>query len=296
MFTDIRRLRVFLVVAEEMSFTAAAERLNMAQPWVSVQVKQLEESLNMRLFDRHRGSGMALTCDGEELFAIDQDLVEKMLAASDQIKSLQRRTESRVALGVDPITLYIPDRNKMITRFMGEAKKTNLKLVSQTPAELFAGLRSRELDLILTSVVDPSDDFEILPLYEYELKLAVPKTRTDLIERPIAEWQSPRLLTLPDNYHPTVISWLKSLVGTDDVEWVECPENSYHALIKYSLLFDMPTLTPDFSSSISELHDDMVLRPISDPPAIISWGLMRLSGFRTTAVDRFWNFARNLGV
>ena len=217
-----------------------------------------------------------------------------MQAVTDQIRTLQRRTEWRVALGVDPITLYIPDRNKMITRFIGEAQKTNLSVVSQTPAELLAGLRSRELDLILTSVADHGDDVEILPLYEYEMKLAIPKSRADLAERPIATWDSPRLLTLPNNYHPTVIGWLKGLVDPDHVEWVECPENSYHALIKYSLLFDIPTLTPDFSDSISELKSDMILRPISDPPVRISWGLMRLSGFRTTAVDRFWDFARDL--
>ena len=51
-----RRLQVFHAVAKHLSFTRAAETLFMTQPAVTSQVKQLEEHLNTRLFDRRRAA------------------------------------------------------------------------------------------------------------------------------------------------------------------------------------------------------------------------------------------------
>ena len=59
-----RRLQVFYTVARQLSFTKAAEQLFMTQPAVTFQVKQLEEHLNARLFERSHG-GITLTSTGK---------------------------------------------------------------------------------------------------------------------------------------------------------------------------------------------------------------------------------------
>ncbi|HEY1496777.1 MAG TPA: LysR family transcriptional regulator, partial [Candidatus Solibacter sp.] len=60
------RLRVFRIVAEELSFTRAAERLFLTQPAVTMQIKNLEEELGLRLFDR-TGQRIVLTPAGQIL-------------------------------------------------------------------------------------------------------------------------------------------------------------------------------------------------------------------------------------
>lgn len=83
-----RRLQVFRTVAQVLSFTKAAERLNMTQPAVTFQVRQLEEDFNTRLFDRGHNK-IQLTKAGE----IVDGYAERIFELYDEMKgSVQRLT------------------------------------------------------------------------------------------------------------------------------------------------------------------------------------------------------------
>ena len=75
-----RRLQVFHAVAKHLSFTKAAETLFMSQPAVTFQVKQLEEHLNTRLFDRAQGR-IALTPAGQ----VASEYAERILGLSEEL-------------------------------------------------------------------------------------------------------------------------------------------------------------------------------------------------------------------
>lgn len=77
-----RRLQVFHAVARQSSFTKAAEQLFMTQPAVTFQIKQLEEHLNVRLFERSHGR-ISLTPAGELVLGY----AEKILALSEELET-----------------------------------------------------------------------------------------------------------------------------------------------------------------------------------------------------------------
>ncbi len=84
---ELRQLRSFVAVAEELHFRRAADRLHLAQPSVSQQIRTLEAELGVRLFDRNR-RGAALTAAGEALLPEAREL----LAGADEAAAVTRAT------------------------------------------------------------------------------------------------------------------------------------------------------------------------------------------------------------
>lgn len=86
---DLRKLRYFVAVAEEMHFGRAAERLYVAQPVLSRQIRKLEQQLDVELFTR-TSRDVRLTAAGRELL----DDARPLLAAADAAQRRVRRTAS----------------------------------------------------------------------------------------------------------------------------------------------------------------------------------------------------------
>jgi DNA-binding transcriptional LysR family regulator len=87
-----RRLQVFHAVAKHLSFTKAAETLFMTQPAVTFQIKQLEEHLNTRLFDRAQGR-IALTPAGQ----VALEYAERILALSAELDTRLKEMSGHAA-------------------------------------------------------------------------------------------------------------------------------------------------------------------------------------------------------
>jgi LysR family transcriptional activator of nhaA len=145
---NFHHLRYFHAIAREGSLTRAAQRLNLSQSALSVQLKKLEESLGHPLFDREHKS-LVLTEAGrmtlehaESIFRAGDDLVDALL---------QRRTDRRRVLRVGAVATL--SRNFQMRLLAGMAMREDVELVLRSGSlrELLAKLQSHRVDLVLSN-------------------------------------------------------------------------------------------------------------------------------------------------
>ena len=144
---DIKNLTTFVHVAELGNFSRAGERLGYSQPSISVQIRQLEEELGFRLFDRI-GHAVRLTDKGRETLAYAQEvlrLCQQMSQHSSQAAS--RDTLIRLATS-DSLSAYLfEDRFPLIR---SRHSSIRLSLTTAGTGELFRLLNHNEADLVYT--------------------------------------------------------------------------------------------------------------------------------------------------
>ncbi|MFI1097898.1 LysR family transcriptional regulator [Streptomyces sp. NPDC020917] len=150
---ELRQLRYFVAVAEELNFGRAADRLLIAGPSLSQQIKALERDLGVRLFDRDRRS-VALTPAGSDLLAQARALLE-------QADELRRR--ARRLAGSEPVRLgyvnWLPPRLAARTSAVAEVHLDAWVAPSHTQA---ARVADGSLDLAVCWV--RAEDLERLGL------------------------------------------------------------------------------------------------------------------------------------
>ena len=95
---ELRQLRYFIRVAEELNFTRAAAKLHIAQPALSRQIRQLEEELGVLLLERTR-QGNFLTPAGSEFLAAARGLVEQSERAVQAAQNSGRGERGRLDIG-----------------------------------------------------------------------------------------------------------------------------------------------------------------------------------------------------
>jgi DNA-binding transcriptional LysR family regulator len=98
---DLRRLRYFLVTAEEQNVSRAAKRLHIAQPPLSAQIKQLERELGVKLFDR-TGRSVRLTEAGRLLLEEGRRIFVQVDRTVDFVRRVGDGRIGRLTLGFLP--------------------------------------------------------------------------------------------------------------------------------------------------------------------------------------------------
>jgi len=105
MHFTLQQLKLFESVARNNSFTRASEELNLTQPAVSIQVKRLEEQVDLPLFE-HIGKRIFLTHAGSELYAASRDILSRITDLKATIDSLRGEIKGSLKLSVVTTSKY----------------------------------------------------------------------------------------------------------------------------------------------------------------------------------------------
>lgn len=170
---DLRQMRYFLAVAEEGNLNRAAERLHMAQPPLTRQIRALEDELGTALFVR-TPRGMVLTEAGAALL----DEVPNLLALAQRARERTLRAGQGLAGRLDVGTFgsgvldVIP---RMLARFHAERPEVRIVLHNQTKAEQIEALRERRIAVGFNRLVPPESDLVVETVLRERMVVALPE-------------------------------------------------------------------------------------------------------------------------
>jgi DNA-binding transcriptional LysR family regulator len=149
----LQQILTFVAVYQERSFTAAAERIHATQSGVSMQIKELEERVGVRLFERSP-RGVEATAAGRKLYAHALEVVRQVDGLREEMRLIRGEFTGRVSVGVMP-TFARSSLAKSLAEFAAEWPYVDLHVVEDYSVELTEMVSREQLDF---AIVPPTTD------------------------------------------------------------------------------------------------------------------------------------------
>jgi DNA-binding transcriptional LysR family regulator len=169
---DLRQMRYFLAVAEERHVGRAAERLHMAQPPLTRQIRALEDELGATLFLR-TPKGMELTEAGQTLLDEVPNLLQLAQRARERTRAAGQGEIGRLDVGLfgSGVLDVIP---RLLAQFHAERPDVKIVLHTMTKAEQLDALRERRISVGFNRLVPPEPDLVIETVLRERMRVALP--------------------------------------------------------------------------------------------------------------------------
>jgi len=145
---ELRHLRYFIAVAEELSFSRAAQRLYVSQPPLSRQIRDLESEFNVKLFERNRQE-VKLTRVGRALLARARELIRDAEALRTLAHEMVAEDYQELQIGYAPAPTVAIIAG-ILSRFHELAPGALVTLHDLSLSEILTGLKAKKLDAALT--------------------------------------------------------------------------------------------------------------------------------------------------
>jgi aminoethylphosphonate catabolism LysR family transcriptional regulator len=170
---NLTQLRAFHQVAQQRSFTRAAEEAHVSQPTLSGQVKALEQTYGVNLFER-RGRGVQLTGLGQDLFAITQRLFALQGEAQALLAGTKALLRGHLRVAADNAYHVIPILAQLKQRYGG----LSFALTIGNSAEVLKQLLDSEADVAVMAKLTSDPRLHSLLYRKDQLMLFVPRRHT----------------------------------------------------------------------------------------------------------------------
>jgi DNA-binding transcriptional LysR family regulator len=292
---ELRQFRYFTAVAEERHFGRAAERLHIAQPGLSRQIKTVERVLGVPLFER-LSSGVELTRAGEALLDHARLVLELAERAADATRLAMHGKKALIKVGTPAAGIH-PVGNDLLRAFRARNPEVEVEIHPGFAPQNIDAVFRHALDAAIVIVPFASTDLlRYLPLGSVELLAAVPAghrlaslgriPRAALLSEPFLDW--------PRSMDPPLVDHLRrSLFGRFEhphgVEIADATDANRLLLVAEGKGIAVP-LFP----SLAELDiPRVVFRPLAQP-ASLEYGITWLDIHASRAVPAFVDMAREI--
>jgi DNA-binding transcriptional LysR family regulator len=156
MHITFRQLTVLEAVARNLSFTKAADELHLTQPAVSMQIKQIEESIGLPLFEQI-GKKVFLTEAGHEMYNYCRSIQQQLEEAESVIENLKGETQGKLTIAVASTANYFAPR--ILAAFNKEHESVKINLDVTNREGLLQHLENNDTDVVIMG--RPPSDVEV---------------------------------------------------------------------------------------------------------------------------------------
>jgi len=168
---DSRELRYVLKVAEEKSFSKAAQKLYITQPSLSQYIMKLEEKLGVRLFDRNTVP-LTLTPAGEHFAEKAQNILNLTSQLQHQMKDISKLQNERITLGITPYRgrWFLP---KILPLFHTKYPNIEVNIIEDSSLKLEQLVLNGDIDFSLQILPLRNKGLDYHPIHTDELLIAI---------------------------------------------------------------------------------------------------------------------------
>lgn len=309
---DLRQLRTFKSVAELGSLSKASDRLRIAQPALSRQIKLLEHELRIDLFVRN-GRGMTLTSAGQLLLERTAGLVRQIEQVRDDLQSMNGTPSGPVVLGLVPTVSCVLSAgfaHHIVEQFPG----ISLRIVESYGGHLVEWLHRGEMDLAI--IYGPSVDLHLsVQTLGHDDLVVVGPRGCGLAEQGHvdAEWLCQQKLVLPSHTHglraliekvarrkgislnvPAEADSFRVLTSfvEEGLGLTVLPSSAIRSEVAQGRLEAVPIVKPTFSREL------ILAAPANSPPSIATVAIARLirQNIQELADKGLWNIRIAPGI
>lgn len=168
-YMEFKHLEVFVKLVENLSFSAAAEELNISQPTVSLHIKQLEEELDTPLFIRSTRE-LKITEEGTLLYREAKDLLQQRLALIDRFTNPNQKI-LRLGASTVPSGYIVP---AVLSYFKKDHPNILIQIEEQNSYETIKRVSARKVDAGIVGMKTDDENCEFKPIYRDEFVFIAP--------------------------------------------------------------------------------------------------------------------------
>jgi len=199
---ELRHLKYFVAVAESLNLSKASTIVNITQPALSRQIRDLEEEVGVALF-RRLSSGVALTEQGQVFLVAVRKI---LLAADDAVRAATNvgvHKPQRLRIGVEP-DIASPRFFKILSEYGESDANTEIEIVEAPQRTLVEQIRSESLECALLSSrrIDLTEEYEVLQLERNKVSvmLSAHHRYSSSLQIDLASLEGENLVMFTDRY------------------------------------------------------------------------------------------------
>jgi DNA-binding transcriptional LysR family regulator len=286
---ELRHLRCFLAVAKELHFARAAEKLHIEQSPLSRAIKELEEELRVRLFDRNTRS-TRLTRAGQVFMEHVPRVFAALNQARDSVRAVSAGYQRQLRLALSgSISQAQAHLTALLSRCREEEPDTEIRLYEVPIAQLIKGLESDLYDAGFAQSSEVGEALLAVPAWRDPMVVVVPSRHPSLIHKklPLEEvLRYPLVLCDPDACEGCSRQVARVLHATD-LEPIVAEHVASHDLM-VTLVAAGYGLGFSTEAHVSTVHHpDIVTRPLAGHTQVLTTYLIRRIGEPSETLQRF---------